>query len=116
MCPGVSAPAARRLLSVFCGRRPLRVRRHSIEQLQGGTMLDTRDRAASVNARPPQSSGMTASRDSHTAASRARKNAQPAGSLENFLRDTGFDPNDPAALGDVLRALVEHGYDRAPFV
>jgi alkylation response protein AidB-like acyl-CoA dehydrogenase len=79
-------------------------------------MLDTRDRAAGVNARPPQSSGMTASRDSHTAASRARKNAQPAGSLENFLRDTRFDPNDPAALGDVLRALVEHGYDRAPFV
>lgn len=79
-------------------------------------MLDTRHRAAGVNARPPQSSGMTASRDSHAAASRARTDAQHAGSLEKFLRDTPFDPNDSAALGDVLRALVERGFDRAPFL
>lgn len=82
-------------------------------------MLDTRDRAAGVNARPPQSSGMTASgdsRDSHAAASRVRKNADAAGSLEKFLLDTPFDPNDSAVLGDVLRALVERGFDRAPFV
>ncbi|MFM0394740.1 acyl-CoA dehydrogenase [Paraburkholderia phytofirmans] len=79
-------------------------------------MLDMRDRAAGVNARPPQSPGMTASRDSHAAASRTRKDAQAAGSLEKFLRDTPFDPNDSAALGDVLRALVERGFDRAPFL
>lgn len=79
-------------------------------------MLDTRDRAAGVNARPPQSSAMTASRDFHAAASGIRNDAQPAGSLEKFLRDTPFDPNDSAALGAVLRALVERGFDRAPFL
>ncbi|WP_168794212.1 acyl-CoA dehydrogenase family protein [Paraburkholderia aromaticivorans] len=79
-------------------------------------MLNTRDRAASVDARPPQSSGMTASRDSHVASGGAGKGAEPVASLENFLRDTRFDPNDPVALGDVLRALVERGDDRAPNV
>ena len=31
-----------------------------------------------------------------------------------FCIGTRFDANDPAALGDVLRALVERGYDRSP--
>ncbi|WNC91438.1 acyl-CoA dehydrogenase [Paraburkholderia sp. FT54] len=79
-------------------------------------MLDTRDRAAGINARPPQSSGMSAFRDSHAAAPSGQEDANSAASLENFLRDTLFDPRDPAALGDMLRSLVEHGYDRAPFV
>jgi alkylation response protein AidB-like acyl-CoA dehydrogenase len=79
-------------------------------------MLDTRDRAAGVSVRPPRGSGMTAPCDPHVAARRFANDAEPAGSLENFLRDTRFDPTDPAALGDVLRVLVEHGYDRAPVV
>ena len=57
------------------------------------------------------------SRDSQAAARSTQEgDANLAGSLENFLRDTLFDPNDPTALGDMLRSLVEHGYDRAPFV
>ncbi|EIF31046.1 acyl-CoA dehydrogenase [Burkholderia sp. Ch1-1] len=77
-------------------------------------MLDTRDRRAGVNARPPQSSGLTVSGAPHTATRHARKEAKLAGPLEDYLHATRFDPNDPAALGGVLRALVERGYDRAP--
>ncbi|WP_171916453.1 acyl-CoA dehydrogenase [Paraburkholderia xenovorans] len=78
-------------------------------------MLDTRDRGAGINARPPQGSGLIASGAAHAAARRAaRKEANLAGSLEDYLHGTRFEPNDPAALGGVLRALVERGYDRAP--
>ncbi|WGS51782.1 acyl-CoA/acyl-ACP dehydrogenase [Paraburkholderia sp. D15] len=40
----------------------------------------------------------------------------PADALDDFLRNTRFDPADPAALGKVLGALVDYGCDRAPFV
>ncbi|WP_408304730.1 acyl-CoA dehydrogenase [Paraburkholderia bryophila] len=40
----------------------------------------------------------------------------PSAALEDFLRNTRFDPHDSASLGDVLRALVDYGCDRAPFV
>jgi alkylation response protein AidB-like acyl-CoA dehydrogenase len=45
-----------------------------------------------------------------------RGEAQPATSLEDFLRDMRFDPGNPVALGEGLRALVAHGYDREPFL
>ncbi|RKR45838.1 acyl-CoA dehydrogenase family protein [Paraburkholderia sp. BL17N1] len=77
-------------------------------------MLDTRGRTAGANARPPQNAGMIASRDCHVGAGGTPKDAKPAASPDNFLRDTRFDSGDPVALGDVLRALVERGYDRAP--
>ncbi|WP_408211434.1 acyl-CoA dehydrogenase [Paraburkholderia dilworthii] len=76
-------------------------------------MLDTRDRAAGVSARPPQRFD-TAHRARETA--RAQPMVAPSAALEDFLRNTRFDPHDPASLGDVLRALVEYGCDRAPFV
>lgn len=50
----------------------------------------------------------------------------PAVSLEDFLRAArvgtdaearvaaSFDPDDPASLGAMLRAIIERGYDRAP--
>ncbi|MEZ0602060.1 acyl-CoA dehydrogenase [Paraburkholderia sp. IW21] len=78
-------------------------------------MLDTRDRAASASARPPERPGRTRSPDSHAARS-ASEPAQSAGALEIFLRDTPLDANDPASLGEVLRALVECGYDRLPYL
>ena len=40
------------------------------------------------------------------------RSAEP---LEDFLHDRHFDASDPAALGDVLRALIRRGYDRLPF-
>jgi len=86
-----------------------------IEQLQGGTMLDTRDRAAGVSARPPERMGCRRARDPHAALA-AQRAERSAGSLEDFLRDTHFDAGDPAALGDVLRALIQRGYDRLPYV
>lgn len=76
-------------------------------------MLDTRDRAAGVSARPPQRFDM-AHRARET--TRAQPMAAPAAALEDFLRNTRFDPHDSASLGDVLRTLVEYGCDRAPFV
>ena len=76
-------------------------------------MLDTRDRVAGANARPPQSSGAAGGRDSQVTR-RTQQDRKNAASLEDFLHDARFDPNDPAALGEVLRALVERGYDRAP--
>lgn len=79
-------------------------------------MLDTRDRAAGVNARPPRNPGLSATDAARAAATRMRKSAKFAGSLEDYLHDTRFDSNDPAGLGVVLRALVERGYDRAPVV
>ncbi|MFM0283507.1 acyl-CoA dehydrogenase [Paraburkholderia sediminicola] len=78
-------------------------------------MLDTRDRAASVSARPPERISRTRTRDPH-AAFAAQSTLRSAGALEDFLHCTRFDAGDPAALGDVFRALVERGYDRLPFV
>lgn len=79
-------------------------------------MLDTRERGAGVNAGPPHSSGLIASEAPHDAGRRVRKEAKLAGTLEDYLHGTRFDPNDPVALGGVLRALVERGDDRAPVV
>ncbi|MFM0641802.1 acyl-CoA dehydrogenase [Paraburkholderia metrosideri] len=78
-------------------------------------MLDTRDRAAGVSARRPETVNRSDTRDPH-AAPVAQQTARSAGSLEDFLRDTRFDAGVPAAPGDVLRALVEQGYDRLPFM
>ncbi|MBK3785140.1 acyl-CoA/acyl-ACP dehydrogenase [Paraburkholderia aspalathi] len=77
-------------------------------------MLDTRDRAAGVSARPPEKISRTRTRDSHQALAGedAMRSAEP---LEDFLHDRHFDASDPAALGDVLRALIRRGYDRLPF-
>jgi hypothetical protein len=97
----------------------LNLRGQQIDTLQGGTMLDTRDRMAGVNARPSLNPGIAAGRDSHSISRGVRsgcEDGKAAASLEDFLRDTRFDPNDPAAPGDVLRALVEHGYDREPLL
>lgn len=77
-------------------------------------MLDTRDRAAVVSVRPPQS-GRSAPRAPRAGARDSLAGGNPAGSLENFLRNTRFDSTDPVALGDVLTSLVRHGYDRTPF-
>ena len=79
-------------------------------------MLDTRDRAAGDYARPLQSSGLTATDRPAAPARLTHKDPQLVGSLEAYLQDSRLDPNDPAALGAVLRALVERGYDRAPVV
>jgi alkylation response protein AidB-like acyl-CoA dehydrogenase len=84
-------------------------------------MLDTRDRAAGVSARPPERRGgergsrACDSRDAQAALvdPQTLRSARP---IDDFLRDTPFDASDPAALGDVLRALIQHGYDRSPFV
>ncbi|CAB3723933.1 hypothetical protein LMG24238_05132 [Paraburkholderia sediminicola] len=77
-------------------------------------MLDTRDRAAGVSARPPENNSRTRTRDpdASLAGKGAMRSAEP---LENFLHDAQFDASDPAALGDVLRALIRRGYDRLPF-
>ncbi|MEA3086940.1 MAG: hypothetical protein QOC89_4637 [Paraburkholderia sp.] len=82
-------------------------------------MLDMRDRAAGMGARPPEGIGDT--RDSTRtrapyAALAAQQATRSGESLEDFLRGTHFDAADPAALGDVLRALIQRGYDRSPFV
>ncbi|MFM0111146.1 acyl-CoA dehydrogenase [Paraburkholderia nemoris] len=77
-------------------------------------MLDTRDRAAGVSARPSEKISTTRTRNPH--ASLAGEGAMPSAEpLENFLHDARFDASDPAALGDVLRALIRRGYDRLPF-
>jgi alkylation response protein AidB-like acyl-CoA dehydrogenase len=82
-------------------------------------MLDMRDRAAGVGARPPEGTGITCgstrTRDPYAALS-AQQAMHSGESLEDFLRGTHFDAADPAALGDVLRALIQRGYDRSPFV
>ncbi|WP_233830361.1 acyl-CoA dehydrogenase [Paraburkholderia sp. ZP32-5] len=71
-------------------------------------MLDTRDHAASVNIRQ--------SRHHHDSDDRARQSPTTAVPLDAFLRDARFDPNDPAALGGMLGALIERGYDRPPWL
>ncbi|MFM0740601.1 acyl-CoA dehydrogenase [Paraburkholderia xenovorans] len=80
-------------------------------------MFDMRDRAASVSTRSPDRRDACAT---DVAASRAEQSAQATApattALDHFLCDTQFAAHDPAALGDVLRALIEHGYDRAPFM
>ncbi|MFL9862982.1 acyl-CoA dehydrogenase [Paraburkholderia fungorum] len=78
-------------------------------------MLDTRDRTASASARPPERASRILACDLH-AACVALPAVRPAGTLEDFLRDTRFDTGDAIALGDVFCALVERGYDRLPFV
>jgi hypothetical protein len=98
-------------------------------------MLDTHGHAAAVNARPfadsagrssETSSGKTVSRDtrfsggSSDATSVEQQHGKPAGSpedaLEGVLRDTRSESLHPASPGDGLRALIEHGYDRAPLL
>jgi alkylation response protein AidB-like acyl-CoA dehydrogenase len=89
-------------------------------------MLNTRDQTAGVtgvNARRSPGPRGRGGRESHPATPaavppprRTQPDRQIASSLEEFLRTTRFDPNDPAALGDMLRALVEYGYDRAPML
>jgi hypothetical protein len=99
-------------------------------------MLDTRDRAASVNALPLAGSNRSAlhelplgnrgaaqldaagpeqdvTQGMHDATGARAKTAVP---LEACLHGLHFDANDPLELGDVLRALVERGYDRAPLL
>ncbi|APA86898.1 acyl-CoA/acyl-ACP dehydrogenase [Paraburkholderia sprentiae WSM5005] len=71
-------------------------------------MLDTRDQSASFTARSrqvPIEQG-----------ERAPQPGKSAVSLDDFLRDARFDPNDPVALGELLARLIERGYDRAPSV
>jgi hypothetical protein len=96
-------------------------------------MLDTRDQATGVNARRSAAPDGTGDGASHFAVQAAARPTAPrprdhddttttattattatTGSLEDFLHATRFDSNGPSALGDVLRALVERGYDRAP--
>ncbi|HZZ02486.1 acyl-CoA dehydrogenase [Paraburkholderia sp.] len=77
-------------------------------------MLDTRDRAAGVSTRRPENVSRIHTCDPHAALD-AQQAGGSAGPLEDFLHDTRFDAGDSAALGDVLRALVEQGYDRLPF-
>ncbi|RKT27109.1 hypothetical protein B0G69_2918 [Paraburkholderia sp. RAU2J] len=85
-------------------------------------MLDTRAQRASVpgvSARRSPGPGASGGRDSHPttqAQCRTQPDRETAASLEEFLHTTRFDPNDPAALGDMLRALVDCGYDRAPLL
>ena len=87
-------------------------------------MLDTRDRRPGVITRPSLTPSLiqadsAAARDSHGGArtpDREPREAQLAVSLEDFLGNLRFDPGDSVALGEVLRALVAHGYDRAPFL
>jgi alkylation response protein AidB-like acyl-CoA dehydrogenase len=78
-------------------------------------MLDTRGHTAGVNMRRSPGRGRSGGRDSQPTR-RTQNDSKTAASLEDFLHATRFDPSDPAALGDVLRALVERGYDRAPWL
>src|SRR5471032_1936810 len=39
-----------------------------------------------------------------------------AASLDNVLRGMRLDSHDPVSPGEALRTLVEHGYDRAPWL
>jgi alkylation response protein AidB-like acyl-CoA dehydrogenase len=78
-------------------------------------MLDTRDRAAGVSARPLERISRTRTRDPHAALA-MQQAVRSAGAFDEFLHDTRFDANDPAALGDVLHALVQRGYDRPPVI
>src|SRR5258708_14603363 len=105
-CPRYSIPAARRLLLVCtrCGYQ--KFARMEVKQLQGGTMLDTRDRAASVGARPPERISRTRTRDPHAALA-AQQAVRSAGAFDDFLHDTRFDASDPAALADILHALIQ---------
>jgi alkylation response protein AidB-like acyl-CoA dehydrogenase len=78
-------------------------------------MLDTRDHTGGVNARRPPGAGKSARRDSDPTRE-PRSGAKTAASLDDFLHAARFDPNDPAALGALLREMVERGYDRAPLL
>ncbi len=78
-------------------------------------MLDTRDRAAGVGTRPSDRNSLTGAPDTHLdRLVQNLKDRPTAAPLDAFLRGARFDPNDPAALGDMLNALVERGYDRLP--
>jgi hypothetical protein len=117
-----------------------------IEAFQGGTMLDTRDRTAAVNSRSFADSGGTSGntslpagksvsrdglipRDSDSdfisGATSEEASAQQRGlqqertvaaSLDNVLCGMRFDSHDPVSPGEALRTLVEHGYDRVPWL
>lgn len=78
-------------------------------------MLDMRDREAGVSAGLPQDTG-DAAKSRRWTAQCPQPVAREAGSLEDFLEDAYFDSNDPAALGQMLRALVEREDDRPPFL
>lgn len=97
-------------------------------------MLDTQGRAAAVNARPfadsggkagKSSAGQTGSLDSRFSVSpdatvETQDDRKPVDSpdyaLENVLRDPRFESLQSSSPGDGLRVLIEHGYDRAPFM
>jgi hypothetical protein len=72
-------------------------------------MLETRDHAASFNAQQSR-------HHRHESDDPARPSPATAAPLDAFLRDARFEPNDPAALGGLLGALIEQGYDRAPWL
>jgi hypothetical protein len=78
-------------------------------------MLDTRDHAAGVHARRSPRPGDSGSRDSHLPRD-TPIDVTTAAPLAEFLQATRFDRDDPTALGDVLRALIDRGYDRAPWL
>lgn len=78
-------------------------------------MLDTRDHRAGVNVRRSPAPGGSGGRESQSPR-RTKNDSKTAASLEEFLHATRFDSNDPAALGDVLHALIGRGYDRAPLL
>ena len=65
-------------------------------------MLDMRDRAAGVSARPP-----------HNDVRDVADARVPA--LDTFLRNARFHADDPASLGSLLVELIDHGFDRLPF-
>ncbi|MFT4070073.1 acyl-CoA dehydrogenase [Paraburkholderia sp.] len=72
-------------------------------------MLETHDHAARFKARQSR-------HQRHESEDRAPRSTQTAAPLDAFLRDARFDPDDPAALGDMLGALIARGYDRAPWL
>jgi alkylation response protein AidB-like acyl-CoA dehydrogenase len=76
-------------------------------------MLDMRGHAAGFKAQSRQVPDQWGHRPSR-ASGRAQQPGKPAGSLDDFLRDSRFDANDPAALGELLAALIGRGFDRAP--
>ena len=63
-------------------------------------MLDKRDRAAGVSARPPYNDVRDVA-DARVAA------------LDTSLRNARFHADDPASLGSLLVELVDHGFDRS---
>lgn len=94
-------------------------------------MLDMRDRAAGLTARPPQNSStsdfQTDQTDLHAIPDQpefsalsngghvdARSVGRSTQSLDDFLSRTPFDANRADSVGEMLGALVAHGFDRLP--